>query len=362
MVLMGIMVLWEDNMENGRIHNQKCELCKRAVADKTNSHIVPSFIICRTASSDGSGKRNHELVYSIGKTIQVYAGNEVPMEVLNMNFDDLSDERVDEELKKNTLSKDYVFCSSCEKALGDFLESPYAAKKSINAQTAYYFWLSILWRVNHFGTLSSKMPKFILTELRKNLDLYLQAKREHIKTVTIQQKYPFRYRILTCTDYSINGAGCIYAEFDKSNRIFTITLGDSIVCYNFEGDILPGNYSFLGIEEDLKQAISNDGVKTEEERFVTKDIFAKAYSNLMGKSSILYLNNEVTMIYRLWNELIKRHYEMPSIIPSESFIHRCLEIIHNDKKKVGERYTKQNFAISFCSTLTEIYGITVSNE
>ena len=65
-------------MEKGKVHNHKCELCKRSVADKTKSHIIPSFIICRTASSDGSSKRNHELVYSIGKTVQVYTGNEVP--------------------------------------------------------------------------------------------------------------------------------------------------------------------------------------------------------------------------------------------------------------------------------------------
>lgn len=187
----------------------KCELCRRKVADKTNSHIVPSFIICRNASSDGSGKRNHELVYSIGKTVQIYTGNEVPLVVLERNFDNLSDERIDEE---------------------------------------------------------------------------------------------------------------------------------------------------------LKQAPSNDGVETEEERKVTKDIFDKAYSNLVNKASVLYFNNEVTMIGRLWNELIKRHYVMPSISPSYSFIQRCLEITHDDKKKVGERYTNQNFAISFGAALSEIYGIDVSNE
>lgn len=347
-------------MKKGNNHN--CELCRRKVADKTNSHIVPSFIICRTASSDGSSRRNHELVYSIGKTVHVYTGNEVPMEVLERNFDNLSDERIDEELKKNTLSKDFVFCSSCEKAIGDLLESPYSTKRKINAQTSYYFWLSILWRVNHFGTLGCKMPKFIITELRKNLDTYLQANMECVNPVTIQQKYPFRYRILSCKYYSINGAGCIYAEYDKSNRIFSITLGDLIVCYNFKGDSLPDNYCFLGIEEELKQAPSNDGVEIEEERMVTKDIFDKAYSNLVNKASVVYLNNEVTMIVRLWNELIKRHYVMPSISPSNSFIQRCLEIIHNDKKKVGERYTNQNFAISFGAALSQIYGIDVSNE
>lgn len=255
-----------------------------------------------------------------------------------------------------------MFCSSCEKALGDFLESPYAANKKVDAQTAYYFWLSILWRVNHFETLNCKMPKFILTEFRKTLDTYLQAKRERMNPIIVQQKYPFNYRVLTCKGYSINGEGCFYAEYDKSNRIFSATLGDTIVCYNIKSDSLPNNYTFLGIEDELRQATSNDGVKVEESRTVTNEVFVKAYRNLLNKVSAIYLNNEVTLIWRLWDELIKKQFAMPSITPSDSFIHRCLEIIHNDKKKVGEKYTTQNFAISFGDALSEIYGIDVSNE
>ena len=121
------------------LYDHKCELCKRAVANKKNSHIVPSFIVCRTASSDGTSKRNHELVYSIGKTVQVYAGNEVPQNVIERNFDDLSTERIEEELKKNTLSKDFIFCSTCEKALADYLESPYSTGKKIEPQVSYFF-------------------------------------------------------------------------------------------------------------------------------------------------------------------------------------------------------------------------------
>ena len=349
-------------MEKKKIYYHKCELCKRSVADKTNSHIIPSFIVCRTASSDKSGKRNHELVYSIGKTVQAYTGNEVPMEVFERNFNNLSDKRIDEELKMNTLSKDHVFCSSCEKALGDYLESPYAASKKPDAQTAYFFWLSILWRVNHFDTLSNSIPKFILAELRKSLDSYLKARKEGVDTKCVQQKYPFRYRILACKDYSIDGDGCIYAEYDKSNRIYSITLGDTIVCYNLKGDTIPDNYYFLGIEDEIRQAPPNDGLKDEEVRTVTKDVFVKAYGVLLSKASSIYLNNEVLLIHRLWDELLKQHYLMPSLVPSDSFIHRCLEIIHDDKKKIGERYTIHNYAISFSAALSEIYGINVSNR
>ena len=79
-----------------KVFHHKCALCKRTVANKTNSHIIPSFIVCKTASSDGSGKRNHELVYSISKTIQTYVGNEVPDKVIERTFDNLSDEKREE--------------------------------------------------------------------------------------------------------------------------------------------------------------------------------------------------------------------------------------------------------------------------
>lgn len=340
----------------------KCELCKRAIADKTNSHIVPSFIICRTASSDGSRKRNHELVYSIGKTIQAYSGNEVPLEVMERNFDDLSDERINEELKKNTLSKDFVFCSSCEKALADYLESPYSSSKKIDAKTAYFFWLSIIWRVNHFELLSSNMPKFILSDLRKSLDSYLQARKKRERIDIIPQKYPFNYSILTCKDYSIDGDGCIYAEYDKTNRIFSVVLGDSIVCCYLKNKRLPDAYDFLGLRNELIQAPLNDGNRAEECRIVSKSVFSDAYRNLLDKAKIVYLNNEVDMIHHLWNNLKKRNYFLPAPQPSPSFIYRCLEIIHSDEKKVGEKYNYHNFAASFSTAMTEVYGIKVKDD
>lgn len=343
-------------------HEHKCELCMRAIADKANSHIIPSFIVCKIASSDGTGKRNHELVYTIGSNVQVYAGNEVPQEAFERNFDDLSEERIENEFKKNTLSKDYIFCSSCEKALADYLESPYAASKNLNAEVAYFFWMSILWRVNHTEILSSKMPKFILSELRKSLYDYLEAKKSGKSTDNIQQKYPFTYRLLTCNGYSMDGAGTFYAEYDKSNRLFCMTLGDSVICCSFYNTNLPNDYDFLGLGNVFKQAPINDGTKTEEERAVSKDILDSAYETLMIKAKDYYVGNEVKQIYGLWAALIKQHMPLPSLHPSKIFIQKCLEIIHSKEKKLGERYTIRNHAISFAKALKEVYGIVVKDD
>lgn len=338
-----------------KIAYHKCALCQSAIANKTNSHIIPSFIICKIASSDRSGRRNHELVYSIGKTIQAYAGNEVPIEEMEQNFDDLSDERINKELKVNPLSKDYIFCTSCEKALGDYLESPYASQKNINAETTYFFWLSILWRVGCFETFNNRIPKFILTELRKSLNAYLQARKRGVNTNCVHQKYPFNYHIISCKDYSIDGNGFIYAEYDTFNRVFSITLGDIIICYNLKNGALPDNYSFLGIEEDIKQAPSNDVRKSEGVKVVSKVVFTKAYDNLIEKVHMQYVNDKIVEIRRIWAELKQQHIVMPSPFPSDFFIKRCLEIMNDDKKKIGEKYTIKNFITSFVKAFREIY-------
>lgn len=340
-------------------HKHKCELCNKAIADKTNSHIIPSFIVCHTASADGSGKRNHELIYSIGKVVHVYTGNEVPQRVLERSFDDLSDERIEEELVKNVCSKDYVFCSSCEKALGNYLESPYAANDKKDVQVPYFFWMSIIWRMNHYGFVapnSSCMPKFMSTELRKCLDEFLQAKRNGTSTNHIKQKYPFHYYILKCEGYSKDGGGAIYAEYDKAERIFSVTMGDIIACFLFKGDVLPDEYHFLGIENVLKRAPLNKGDDIEVVSNVSVNVFVRAYRDLIEKTKPLYINNEIKAINWLWNMLKKTH-DMPSLQPSGYFIRRCIEIIHDRDKKPGERHTYRNFAISFANALTEIYGI-----
>lgn len=345
-------------------HKIKCELCNKAVADKTNSHIIPSFIVCHTASADGSGKRNHELIYSIGKVVHAYIGNEVSQDALDRNFDDLTDERIEEELSKNVCSKDYVFCSSCETALGNYLESPYAANKKRDTQMSYFFWMSIVWRLNHFGYIapnSSCMPKFISTELRKSLNDYLQAKKNGANTSCIKQKYPFYYSILRCDGYSKEGGGAIYAEYNKAERILSVALGDIIACFLFKGDALPDVYRFLGVENELKKAPLNNGNRLEVVSNVSSDVFDRAYRILIEKTKPIYINNEINTIHWLWHNLGKTH-DMPSPHPSEYFMRRCIEIIHDSRKKPGERHTYRNFAISFANALTEIYGIQFEKE
>lgn len=343
----------------------KCQLCQRKIADKTNSHIIPSFLVCMATSADGTGKRNHELIYSIGNLVKAYTGNEVPMEVMNRNFDDLSEERLETELTKNDVSMDYVFCSSCEKRLGNYLESPYGqVMKSggkIDADTQYFFWMSVLWRISHFRLLEHSLPKFMATELRKSLDQFMTNKNTGSKEEVVQ-RYPFSYRIIRCKDYSKDGAGCFYAQYDKKNQIYSLSLGEIIVCFCFKDGDLPTDYDFIGLRDEFAIAPANDGSSKEVVKDVSSDVFDKAYDVVIQKAQKKYVENEVEMICKLWRKLLKLGCPLPPGGPSEDFIRCCLQNIHDESKKNGEKHTHHNFALSFREALQQVYGIVIPDK
>ena len=56
-----------------------CLICNQNKATKTNSHIVPSFLITSFSSYNSSGKRDSEVLFKITNSIDsVYTGRSVP--------------------------------------------------------------------------------------------------------------------------------------------------------------------------------------------------------------------------------------------------------------------------------------------
>lgn len=152
-----------------------CLICGKADASKTNSHIVPSFLVSMYDSYDNSGKRGRDLQFSItdiGRSTYVGAIPSTKYEEI-FNEESLNDEKHIEELKNNPDAIDYVFCPTCEKLLADLLESPYAntlnQNKGINSTIAYYFWISVIWRMNschkYFGFQLDKSTSDALHEM-----------------------------------------------------------------------------------------------------------------------------------------------------------------------------------------------------
>ena len=53
----------------------KCMICQENEATKTNSHVIPSFLVTMFTSYNGSGKRDTEVLFSISDTFTFAPGN-----------------------------------------------------------------------------------------------------------------------------------------------------------------------------------------------------------------------------------------------------------------------------------------------
>ncbi len=166
----------------------QCALCRRRKADKTGSHMVPHFLIADVFTYDGSRSRDKVVVeadnLSIG-TKEHYFGREVYDDtVTELLGRSLTDEELEEEAEKtNALTRDYIFCSDCEKRFG-VIESYYSEIlngkiKDYPPQIPYLFWMSVVWRMD-VGNMGAELAPEHLEKLRKILDKCLALTREDI--------------------------------------------------------------------------------------------------------------------------------------------------------------------------------------
>ena len=92
-------------------YDNRCSLCRNALADKTGSHLAPNFMIHGMFSFDGKGRRNREIAMRDGLNWgerMIYYGSEVSPEAINADHGgDLTDEELDENV--NNLVCDNLF-------------------------------------------------------------------------------------------------------------------------------------------------------------------------------------------------------------------------------------------------------------
>lgn len=91
--------------------NKECLLCKHHNADKTGSHIIPSFFMKRI---NGDGKRDHEIGFAIKNgLVDSYFGRDVYEDQRRA----ITDQEEKMESRENYDVRDFIFCSDCEKYL-----------------------------------------------------------------------------------------------------------------------------------------------------------------------------------------------------------------------------------------------------
>lgn len=330
---------------------QDCLICKKDKATKTNSHLIPSFMIAKVCSYDGSGKRDKEVMFTMTSyEDKVYVGA-VPDTKLDELFDQkiLTEERIEEELKDNTASKDYIFCPTCEANLSKYLEAPYAEHlstgKPINMELAYFFWLSIVWRMSISRQFQFALSNDIEQLLGDCLHEYMDALASGQKTDAIIEKCKFSYQLLRCPSYLPNGMAYLGGRYWEEKGILVLTLGDTILCVRFDGVKLPEDFSYIGLEEAIKLAHINKGTDKEECVKIENKIFEQAMTQIAEETALKRLFNEKEKADKMWQVV-----ELPDVMPDNIF-KVFIQALYSEDSKQGDRNTRERYVQIFNETL-----------
>jgi hypothetical protein len=338
-----------------------CLICGKEYATKKNSHLIPSFMIAKVCSYDGSGKRDKEVMFTMNSyEDSVYIGA-VPDTKLDELFDQktLSDERIEKELKHNTASKDYIFCPTCETNLSKYLEAPYAEYlskgKSIKPDVAYFFWLSIVWRMSISRQFQFALPGDIEQNLGECLHEYMDTVTNEKDSTSIMEKCLFAYKLLRCPSYLPQPRGLAYfgGRYIEKEGIITLTLGDTILCAQFDKGThsLPEYYEYLGLGNLIRSSAINLGTSPEKIVNIDNKVFEEAMNKYVQETALKRLRNQKELADKIWSEV-----GLAGRMPDKIF-EVLMQKRYAEDTKQGDRITRERYVQLFNETL-ESFGYT----
>lgn len=337
-----------------------CLICGKADASKTNSHLVPSFLVSMYSSYDNSGKRDKDLQFTITNTSRsVYVGAipDIKYEE-TFNPESLKDENLLNDIKQNPDATDYVLCPKCEKLLAEYLEAPYAIsinqKKDIDGDIAYFFWLSIVWRMDACGKpFGFNLDQTTSSRIHDMLSSFFE-RRKGSATPPINSE-TFKYKLLYCPDYcKKTKAGFQYCNYKEG--VLTFIIADFIMIAYFDGaNKLPTSYMFECLRNEIEEAETNEGKKNERKHVIIINTMKAAVKTFIQINANNKKNEYVNLINRLWREF------NISGEPSENFINDVICDIFSDETKLAERETINSLATAIMNNMRK-YNIKLPNH
>lgn len=329
---------------------QKCYICQNKYATKTNSHIIPSFLVAKICSYDDSGKRDRDVIFSFDySSVNLYIG-QLPSTKIDelLDTEKITDERIDK-LRCNPVAKDFIFCPECEKNLGDLIEAPYAQfikeGKSITPDIAYFFWISVAFRISITQNFKFRLPQEIETNLGYCLNNYMIARKEGKQVADIVSKCNVSYKLLVCPDFLPANSAGMYAEYSEEFKILTIVIGDIISIFSFKNDCSK-KFRFFGIENAIRRAPTNCGVEPEKNKTLSIEALKNINSQLISKAVKQKKEFYRKFTNKVWNE-IGLQGEMP-----KHMFNYFLSSLCGEDVKLGERHTIEHIHDVFTKTLS----------
>lgn len=335
------------------MRTDKCLICGELDATKTNSHLIPSFMIAKVCSYDGSGKRDREVMFTMDLCKdRIYTGA-LPDTKIEELFDiaNLSDERIQNELRVNPASKDYIFCPKCESKLSKYLEAPYSVaisqNKSISSHISYFFWLSIIWRMSISDQFGFKLPQNIEEILGHKLNEYLNAMENNHPIEDIILSTPFSYRLIRASHFLPNKHcdGFLYGFYDKENNALLYNFGDTAICAHFDNVSLNDKFTFLGLEKYIREAKVNTGIDIEKFTEIDNNSINDASKHIICEVVPKRLQFEYELVNKMWNSI-----GLNGTIPLQLFKHYISQLYSNEGKQ-GDRRTPERYVAALQNTL-----------
>lgn len=307
----------------------QCLLCRSNVADKTGSHIVPSFIMKRI---NGDGKRDHEVgfVIKVG-IVEPYFGRDIYEDKRReiTDHEDLMDSR------ENLDVRDYIFCKDCEKYFGS-LESAYAPSLSLpfteEANTvnnkvapkdALLFWCSVVWRISATGHLGQRLSPDLEERLRNALA------KNCIEGLNV------KYALFRCKDYGkVDGRGTSVCMDVKDNSVLLVA-DDTMLIMVFDIGEEQHKVQLMDMGISLKPDTLNDGIRQEEISPMPIPVFDNVMTSMQH---VAIRSMQVPERFSgLHNVLFGG--ELP-----EELMNDVLELMQSHPCKLGDRYTVEHYA------------------
>ena len=322
----------------------KCLLCLQNDADKTGSHIIPSFLMKRV---NGEGKRDHEIGFMVKNGISsTYFGRDVYEEKRRT----ITDNEQKLYSRENYDVKDYIFCKHCEELLAS-LESKYAqsvnlaySSKSnikntkVTSVEAMLFWCSIVWRVSVTEHLGSRLQKDLEERLR------VAIITNNIEGLNVS------YALFRCKDYAKKTENGTCVCMDIADKSILLFVDDYMLVMVFDLDD-DAEFELFGIGLTLKKNTLNTGDKLEEISPLPIDVFTNL---IFSVERTLITNMQIPEKIQELHTLIFRQ-PIPKDILCET-LERMLTT-----GKLGDKYTVEHYVMCYKEVLKK-HGLIIENN
>lgn len=321
---------------------KNCIICDKNPADKKGSHILPHFLLKRIDNEEGSKERDKEMGFLLSEVHpSSYFGRGTKPETLEEIYGEVTEERI--EKNEIPLIEDDIFCSGCEKKLGE-IESKYAttlkngSEPNNNYQNlddaflAFIFWTSIVWRLSIAQKSGFKLAESDEERLQLILSQFLPIESyelEELKKEKILNN--ISYKVLRSVNYSDDKSTVLFCLPDIQNPYFFV-IDEFILALSIDKAI--SQTGFESIDEQLNIVETNSAFSGEIIRSVEPAIIdgvQEYFYTELSKRYLLNLSKELDIIH----QRLGGRGQLPMAIKEKI----AQKIINDDKQPLGVKYT-----------------------